>query len=56
MKRRIVFTVVFEADMDSVPGWGYQPEDWHKLATAHFNQQSHYNTKSTVVASQVIKI
>ena len=43
--KKCKFTIEFEADLDAVRGWGYEPEDWHNLAVREFERQSHYNTK-----------
>lgn len=51
MKKRFKFTVVFEGDLDMVPGWGHSEADWHKFAMAEMLRQSHYNTTATVIES-----
>jgi hypothetical protein len=53
MKKRVRFTVEFEADLDMVPGWGYEPEDWHVLAMHEFKRYTRYATTARVVSSQV---
>jgi hypothetical protein len=51
---RVRFTIEFEANLDMIPGWGYEPEDWHQLATREFERQTHYATSAKVVSSDLI--
>lgn len=44
MKKRVKFIIEYEVDLDSVPGWGHQVEDWVELATCGVLRQTHYNT------------
>lgn len=48
MAKRFKFVVVFEGDLDMIPGWGHSEVDWHRLATAAFLMQKHYNTEVTI--------
>jgi hypothetical protein len=52
--RKTEFTIKFTADLDGVPGWGHQPEDWIALATREFDRQTHYHTKAEVLSVEVI--
>jgi hypothetical protein len=49
MPRRVEFTIKFTADLDGVPGWGNQPEDWIELATNAVLRQDHYHTSAEVL-------
>jgi len=48
MKDRVHITLSFSADLDMIPGWGHQPEDWVQLVTRDLNRNSHYNTEIEV--------
>lgn len=52
-KARATFIVVFEADLDIIPGTMHQESDYHRIATQEFNRVTgnHYNMQATVVAS-----
>ena len=52
--KKCKFTIEFEADLDAVKGWGYEPEDWHVLAMESVLRQRHYNTKAVVVKSEIL--
>lgn len=52
--RKAKFVVEYTVDLDGVPGWGYQPEDWIKLATDSVSRQTHYNTSFEVKSVEVI--
>jgi len=42
-KRRAVISLTFSTDMDMIPGWGHEIEDWTNLVNRALMQQSHYN-------------
>lgn len=42
VKRRAVINLTFSSDMDMVPGWGHQIEDWVNFVRYALMQQSHY--------------
>ena len=46
--RRCRILIEYEVDLDAVPGWGYAPADWIRLAVEGVTRQSHYNTTYTV--------
>lgn len=43
MFKRARIRLTFEADLDGVPGWGNQVEDWVNLVRSQLIQNSHYN-------------
>lgn len=48
--RRVKFTVEIEVDLDRVPGWGYQVEDFHDHVVKHLEQEPNvYNIKALVI-------
>jgi len=47
--RQAEFTIKFKVDLDGVPGWGHNVEDWQKLAMAGILKQGHYHTEAEVV-------
>lgn len=56
MKRRAEIVIKYMVDLDSVPGWGYDPNDWVRLATESVVRQKHYNTSAEVVSINVDKV
>jgi len=44
MYKRTRIELVFEADIDGVPGWGDKPHDWIELIKRQLLTNSHYNT------------
>ena len=47
IKARARITVVYEVDLNPVPGWGHSPEDWVQAAQSevmnNIMMQDHYN-------------
>lgn len=56
MKRRAEIVIKYMVDLDSVPGWGYDPNDWVRLATESVVRQKHYNTSAEIVSINVDKV
>jgi len=48
------FVIKFTADIDPVPGWGDDPQDWINLATKDFLNQDHYHTTAEVLDVKVL--
>lgn len=48
--KRVRIVMVFEADLDAVPGWGHRPDSWIDLAKREFERQSHYNTTAETIS------
>ena len=48
MSSRVKIELTFEADLDMVPGWGYEPEDWVNYVTQNLMTNRHYNPCVTV--------
>lgn len=48
MFKRAIIKMTFTVDLDALPGWGHQPEDWVKLIQREFLAQSHYGARATV--------
>lgn len=49
------FTVEYTVDLDGVPGWGYEVEDWIKLAKREIELQGHYNTSAQLVGTPTFR-
>ena len=47
MSSRVKIELTFEADLDMVPGWGHEPEDWVNYVTQNL-MSSTYNSCVTV--------
>lgn len=45
---RVSINLTFSADLDMVPGWGHQPEDWVALVERDLCRNSHYDTKVVI--------
>ena len=50
---QVKFTIEFTADLDSVPGQFHNADDWHNMAMREVLRQTHYNTKATLVTSEI---
>lgn len=50
-RRRATFRIEFSVDLDPVPGWGNNPEDWRELIEYALTTNAHYNptAKATLV-------
>lgn len=53
MFQKAEITIKYTVDLDPVPGWGDNPDDWVRLATEAVLRQSHYNTSADVVSVKV---
>lgn len=53
MKKRVIITLTFAADLDMVPGWGHQPKDWEDLVKRELTRNSHYNPKVSIAKTSV---
>jgi hypothetical protein len=53
MFKQAEITIKYTVDLDAVPGWGHEPEDWINLAKEPVLRQSHYNTSAEVVSVEV---
>jgi hypothetical protein len=53
MYKRVKFLVEFEVNLDSLPGWGHQVEDWQKLVMEDFLRQTCYKPEARVVELEV---
>ena len=53
MKKRVEIKLKFSADLDAVPGWGYDPQDWVNYVNNALSRQSHYNTKVDIESVDV---
>jgi hypothetical protein len=51
--KRVTIALTFSADLDQVPGWGHQAEDWIKLVTYELQRNPHYNTRVEIQAVEV---
>ena len=40
---RVRFSIQFETDMDSVEGWGDNPDDWRRHLEEMLSMNSHYH-------------
>ena len=47
--KRVVIEVEFTADLDMVPGWGHEPQDWVDLIENALNVNKHYNTETKIL-------
>jgi hypothetical protein len=53
-RNRVKFTMEFEVDLDMVPGFGHQPDDWKKFIVNTLAQQvPHYNPTIKMVAAEL---
>lgn len=43
LKRRVTFQLEFSVDLDPVPGWGFEPQDWKDYIKVNLSRDSHYN-------------
>lgn len=43
MSRRVQITLTFSADLDWIPGWGHEPEDWVELIQSELMRNGHYH-------------
>ena len=50
---RAIIHLTFSADLDRVPGWGHQPNDWADLVRRELERNSHYNTKVEIKSVEV---
>ena len=55
MKKRVSISLTFSADLDMVPGWGHQPEDWANMIKSDLCRNSHYDTEVDIHSVQVGK-
>jgi|TARA_R110002012_G_scaffold54975_1_gene140502 hypothetical protein len=53
--RQVKFTIEFTADLDSVPGFLHNPEDWHGMAMREVLRQTHYDTEAKLVTSEIVE-
>lgn len=54
-KQRVTLKV--EVDMDAVPGWGHQPEDWQQHVERYMLETvGHYNPVVTVDTVRITHI
>ena len=51
--KRFEIIIKFTGDLDSVPGWGHEPQDWVDLITQQFRRQTHYRTSADVQAVRI---
>jgi hypothetical protein len=42
MKQRVAISLTFSVDLDMVPGWGHQAEDWVNFIHSELSRNSHY--------------
>ena len=50
LNKRTKITLTFEVDLDMVPGWGRDPDDWVAYLERHAMLQKHYNPTFTVLS------
>jgi hypothetical protein len=55
MTQRVNILLTFSADLDRVPGWGYDPKDWVELVERELLKNSHYNTDVDVRSVWITK-
>lgn len=53
MTKRVEFLIRFAVDLDMVPGWGHQSEDWRELIKRNLLINSHYNPSVEFIEEKV---
>jgi hypothetical protein len=53
MTRRVKINLTFSADLDGVPGWGHQPQDWVDLIRHELMRNAHYRTEVEIHSVEV---
>lgn len=51
--QRVAITLTFSADLDRMPGWGFDPKDWADLVEDTLTRQKHYKPEVDLQQIQV---
>lgn len=49
-RKRITITMQFEVNLDLVPGWGHEAQDWIEIIQREFLRQRSYKPATRLVA------
>jgi hypothetical protein len=55
MKKRVEIKLTFSADLDMVPGWGHETQDWVDLVNRELMRNSHYDTRVDIHSVDVVR-
>jgi hypothetical protein len=52
-KQRVTFQIQFSTDLDPIPGWGNDPDDWKAYIIDQLMRQHHYNPTVKILSAKV---